>query len=261
MANNRYGDATVTLDGHVAWVEIHRPPHNFFDYQLIGDLADAFEALDREDGCRALVLASEGKSFCAGADFSPSSPEGSELESDRAGRVYTQAIRLFGTRKPIVAAVQGAAVGGGLGLALAADFRVVTPESRFWANFTKLGLHPGFSLTHTLPRLIGMQRANLMFSTARRVSGEEAVAWGLADVLAPSDQLRAEAAKLAGQIAECAPLAVESTRATLRRGLQDAVRATLAHELTEQGRLARTEDHKEGIRAMSERRPGRFQRR
>jgi enoyl-CoA hydratase/carnithine racemase len=259
MANTQYGDVTVALDGHVAWVEMHRPPHNFFDHQLIGNLADAFEALDQETECRALILASEGKSFCAGADFSPAGPEGNELESTRAGRLYVQAIRLFSTRKPVVAAIQGAAVGGGLGLGLVADFRVVSPEARFSANFVKLGLHPGFSLTHTLPRLIGTQRASLMFYTGRRITGEEAVAWGLADVLATPDQLRDEAVKLAREIAECAPLAVQSTRATLRRGLADAVKATLEHELAEQSWLARTDDHKEGIRAVSERRAGRFQ--
>ena len=184
---------------------------------------------------------------------------GQELESARAGRLYEQAIRLFGTRKPVVAAIQGAAVGGGLGLALAADFRVVTPEARFAANFAKLGLHPGFGLTHTLPRLIGVQRASLMFYTARRIGGELALEWGLADVLVAPDRLRAEARKLASEIAEGAPLAVESVRTTLRRGLAEAVQATLEHELAEQTRLARTEDHKEGIRAVSERRPGRFQ--
>lgn len=179
VTNARYGDVSVALEEHVAWVEMHRPPHNFFDRELIGNLADAFEALDRESQCRALVLASEGKSFCAGADFSPSGGVGQELESARAGRLYEQAIRLFGTRKPVVAAIQGAAVGGGLGLALAADFRVVTPEARFAANFAKLGLHPGFGLTHTLPRLIGVQRASLMFYTARRIGGELALsgAW------------------------------------------------------------------------------------
>ncbi len=254
----RYGDVSVALDGHIGWVEMHRPPHNFFDRELIGHLADAFEALDRESQCRALVLASEGKSFCAGADFSPSGGVGEELESARAARLYEQAIRLFGTCKPVVAAVQGPAVGGGLGLALAGDFRVAAPEARFAANFAKLGLHPGFGLTHTLPRLIGVQRAALMFYTARRLNGEQALAWGLADVLVPREQLREEAWKLAREIAEGAPLAVASVRATMRRGLAEAVKATLEHELAEQARLARTEDHKEGIRAVGERRPGRF---
>ena len=262
MINPRYGDVSVALNAHVALVEIHRPPHNFFDAQLIANIADACEALDQEDDCRAIVLASEGKSFCAGADFTRSAEfERDELESSRAARLYIQAIRLFKTNKPVIAAIQGAAVGGGLGLALTADFRIATPEARFAANFAKLGLHPGFGLSHTLPRLIGLQRAALMFDTGRRIAGEQAVAWGLADVLAAPDRLRGEAVTLAREIGEGAPLAVESIRATLRRGLAGAVKSALEHELAEQTRLAATEDHQEGIRAVNERRPGNFHRR
>jgi len=257
---NQYGDVSVTLNQHVALVEIHRPPHNFFDHQLIRDLADAFQALDGQPACRALVLCSEGKSFCAGADFNRRAENsGDEFASVGPSLLYEQAVRLFATQKPIVAAIQGTAIGGGLGLALVADFRVVSPEARFSANFVKLGIHPGFGLTYTLPRLIGIQRASLMFYTARRISGEDAVAWGLADILAAPDGLREEAMNLASEIAECAPLAVKSTRATMRRGLAEAVKAQTDHELVEQSRLARTEDHKEGIRAVKERRPGRFQ--
>lgn len=247
-------DVSVQLDGHVAQVEIHRPPHNYFDRQLIRDLADAFEALDREPECRVLVLASQGKSFCAGADFSGRN----EIESGDVSLLYQDAVRLFACEKPVVAAIQGAAVGGGLGLALVADFRVVSTEARFAANFVKLGIHPGFGLTYMLPRLIGMQRAALMFYTARRIPAEVAVAWGLADVLTSPESLRDEATKLAAEMAEAAPLALQSTRATMRRGLADAVKAQTDHEFAEQSRLARTEDHKEGIRAVSERRPGRF---
>jgi len=251
-------DITVALDRHVALVEIHRPPHNFFDRQLIADLADAFAALDQEPECRAIVLASEGKSFCAGADFNRPGEDGDEIGSGRASQLYIEAVRLFGCKKTVVAAIQGAAVGGGLGLALVADFRVVAPEARFAANFVKLGIHPGFGLTHTLPRLIGQQRASMMFYTGRRINAEEAVAWGLADVLAPANQLRDKAHELAAEIAEGAPLAVLSTRATMRRGLAEAVKAQTDHELAEQRRLAKTEDHKEGVRAVTERRVGRF---
>jgi enoyl-CoA hydratase/carnithine racemase len=262
MTQPCHGDVSATLDGHVAWIEIHRPPHNFFDATLIGHIADAVEAFDEEDRCRAVVLASEGKSFCAGADFTRSAEfERDELESSRAARLYIQAIRLFKTRKPMIAAIQGAAVGGGLGLALSADFRIATPEARFAANFAKLGVHPGFGLSHTLPRLIGLQKANLMFSTGRRIPGEQALAWGLADVLAGPDRLRAEAHALAREIAQGAPLAIESVRATLRHGLADQVKAALEHELAEQTRLATTQDHQEGIRAVNERRPGNFLRR
>jgi len=255
----QYGDVSVTLEEHIACVEIHRPPHNFFDHQLLKDLADAFEALDRDPACRAIVLASEGKSFCAGADFKQrAATRGGEAESVGASLIYREAVRLFACEKPVVAAIQGAAVGGGLGLALVADFRVVSPEARFAANFVRLGIHPGFGLTYTLPRLIGIQRSSLMFLTGRRIPGEEAAAWRLADLLVFPDRLRATAKQLAAEIAEGAPLAVRSTRMTLRRGLADAVKAQTDHEFSEQSWLMQTEDHREGVRAVEERRRGRF---
>lgn len=258
MSDMKYGDVSVRIEQHVAVVEIHRPPHNHFDAQLIQELADAFESLDRDPDCRALVLASEGKSFCAGANFHQEGSGAAEEVASTTTRLYQHAVRLFACEKPVVAAIQGAAVGGGLGLALVADFRVVSPEARFSANFVKLGIHPGFGLTYTLPRLIGVQRATLMFYTGRRIAGEEAVTWGLADLLASPDNLRAEAIKLATEIAECAPLAVQSTRATIRRGLADAVKSKTDHEQSEQSRLFDTDDHKEGVLAVKERRPGRF---
>ncbi len=171
------------------------------------------------------------------------------------------AVDLFACRKPVVGAIQGAAIGGGFGLALVPDFRVVTPSARFAANFVKLGFHPGFGLTHTLPRLVGTQRANLLFQTGRRIDGRTAYDWGLADVLADEASVREEALSLAAEIAENAPLAVESVRATMRAGLAEAVQRQTDHEFAEQERLKRTEDHKEGVRAVAERRPGDFQRR
>jgi enoyl-CoA hydratase/carnithine racemase len=253
----KYGDVSVDLKENVAWVEIHRPPNNFFDHELLRNLADAFEALDGDAGCRALVLASEGKSFCAGADFKRRAVP-REGEPVGASLIYREAVRLFACVKPVVAAIHGAAVGGGLGLALVADFRIVSPEARFAANFVRLGIHPGFGLTYTLPRLIGIQKASLMFMTGRRIPGDQAVAWGLADELVPQEQLRHAAGKLAAEIAEGAPLAVRSTRMTLRRGIADAVKAQTDHEFSEQSWLMRTEDHREGVRAVDERRMGNF---
>ena len=137
---------------HVVFLEIHRPPDNYFDAELIRDLADHLERLEEHAECRAIVLASEGRNFCAGALL------GSVPPPDPA-RIYGEAVRLFAGTKPIVAAVQGAAVGGGLGLALMADFRVASAESRFSANFSRLGYFPGFGLTGLLPRLVGEQAA------------------------------------------------------------------------------------------------------
>jgi len=248
-------DIGVATAGHVTTVEIRRPPHNFFDVALIHQIADAFEAADRDPAVRALVLCAEGKSFCAGADFSRRGPDGT-AEGERGQKhLYKEAIRLFRTKKPIVAAVQGPAIGGGLGLACMADFRVTCAEGRFSANFTRLGFHPGFGLTATVPRLVGQQMAALLFYTGRRIDGAEAVRIGLADMLVPLESVRAEAQKLAAEIAEAAPLAVVATRETVRRGLADAVEASTERELVEQDWLRKTEDFKEGIRSYAERRP------
>jgi enoyl-CoA hydratase/carnithine racemase len=251
-------DIGIEKRGHVALVEIRRPPNNFFDIPLIKDIASAFEGFDEDGNIRAVVLAAQGKAFCAGANFG----NGSELDAQGRRRdepepgvapLYIEGNRLFRTKKPIIAGVHGAAVGGGLGLAMVADFRVTCPEARFCANFTRLGFHPGFGLTVTLPAVIGETKAALMFYTSRRVSGEEAYAMGLADVLVPQDQVRDAAIKLATEIGENSPLGLIATRMTMRNGIADRVLKATDHELEEQTRLRKTEDFKEGVNAVSER--------
>ena len=252
-------DIGVETSGFVTLVEIRRPPNNFFDIALIRELAGALEALDGDRSCRAVVLAAQGKAFCAGANYG----DGSTL--DREGRrpgeqaqpvahLYMEAVRLFRTRKPIVAAVHGAAVGGGLGLAMVADFRVTCPEARLCANFTRLGFHPGFGLTVTLPDAIGKTNAALMFYTSRRFTGEEAYRMGLVQALVAQDRVRATAHALAAEIAQNAPLGIVATRATLRADLADRVARATEHELREQTSLRNTQDFKEGVKAMAERR-------
>jgi len=252
-----FPELRIELADAVATVEIRRPPHNFFDLALIRQLADAFEALDRNPECRAIVLAAQGKSFCAGANLGDGTQQTSVGTPDTA-HLYAEAVRLFACAKPVVGAIQGPAIGGGLGLALVPDFRVACPEARFSANFTRLGFHPGFGLTVTLPELIGHGKAALMFYTGRRVKGDEALAMGLADVLVPQAEVRAAAFALAREIAECAPLAVTATRATLRAGLAARVRAATVHELAEQTRLRKTADFREGVKASAERRTPKF---
>jgi len=253
----------IEKSGHVALVEIRRPPNNFFDIPLIQEIAGAFESFDDDIDIRAVVLAAQGKAFCAGANYG----DGSTL--DAQGRrpnepgpgvapLYVEGNRLFRTKKPIIAAVHGAAVGGGLGLAMVADFRVTCPEARFCANFTRLGFHPGFGLTVTLPAVIGETKAALMFYTSRRVTGEEAYAMGLADVLVPQREVRDAAIKLAGEISENSPLGLIASRTTMRGDIADRVRKATDHELEEQTRLRETEDFKEGVKAVFERRRPNF---
>ena len=248
-----YKDIGVTMAAnHVGQIELQRPPHNYFDNALINQIADALEEFDRDAGCRSVVLCAQGKSFCAGADFANRPATGAGSESGK--HLYKEATRIFRTRKPWVAAVHGAAIGGGLGLALAADFRVTCVEARFSANFNRLGFHPGFGLTVTLPRLVGAQQAALLFYTGRRIPGDEAVRIGLADLLVPLPEVRGAAQALALEIAQSAPLAVMSTRETVRRGLCDAIETATERELVEQDSLRRSEDFKEGVKAMAERR-------
>jgi enoyl-CoA hydratase/carnithine racemase len=248
-----YAGVQLARDGHVVQVTLSFPPHNFVDEARMARLADAVQQLDEDDGCRAIVLASGVASFCAGADFSKVA--GADLDP---ATFYQQAMRLFRNRKPMVAAVAGPAIGGGLGLALTADFRVTCPEARFSANFNRLGIHPGFGLSLTLPRLIGQQAAARLFYTGRRLSGTEAVEIGLADELVARDDVLPRARALAQEIASSAPLAVQSTRATLRQGWAEQVVEANRREREIQLRQFGTEDFREGIAATAERRTPRF---
>ena len=258
-----YGDIAIELhDDFVATAEIRRGPHNFFDQQMIADLAEGFEALDKDPACRAIVLCAEGKNFCAGANFASKLDSGdrgmpSNLKGGRR-HLYDEAVRLFSTRTPVVAAIQGQAVGGGLGLALMPDFRVASPESKFSANFARLAFHHGFGLSATLPRIVGQQKALDLLYTGRRVGGEEALELGLCDRLVPAEQIRSAAHEFAVEIAISGPLAVDSIRQTMRGDLPDAVRAATDREKAEQDRLSSSQDFKEGVRAMSERRKPNF---
>lgn len=243
-------------DDHVGLIEIRRPPNNFFDQALIAGIADGLERL-ADDGARAVVLASEGKHFCAGANFGQDRSVADTTEG--SGRhLYDEALRLFAQPLPIVAAVQGAAIGGGLGLALAADLRVACPEARFAANFARLGFHHGFGLTVTLPLVAGHQAALDLLYTGRRVDGDTALALGLCDRLVAAADVRSAATEMAADIAASGPLAVRSIRATMRGPLVDQLRAATARERAEQERLQRTADFGEGVRAVAERRPAQF---
>ena len=250
----------TTRDGHVAIVSFARGDGNFADLALIEGIGAAFDAADADESVRAIVLRSDGRIFCAGADLANANPVEKGVADGARNPFYVAAARLFGVRKPVVAAIQGAAVGAGLGLALVADFRVAAPEARFAGNFVQLGFHPGFGISAVLERVVGRQRALLMLLTGRRIRADQAADWGLVDITASADGLRHAALEMAHEIAAGAPLAVESTRATLRGDLMALVERATDHELAEQAWLQKTADFAEGVRAVNERRPGRFTR-
>ena len=250
-------DLNVSLKNQVGVVEINRPPNNHFDYKLISYIADCFDNFDKDINCRCIVLCSDGKHFCAGANFGKD--RDMQDKAEPYSELYTQAVRLFKNKKPVIAAVQGGAIGGGLGLSLVADFRIGCPESRFSANFSRLGFHQGFGTTVTLPRVVGPQNAAMMMLTGRRLKGQEAFNVGLIDYLVPLNEVRSKAIELAEEISESGPLAVQSIRATIRAGLAEQVEEIVSWELSEQVRLQSTKDFKEGIKASLERRKPKFE--
>ena len=240
-----------SLEDYTGFITINRPPHNFFDINIISQIADILEDMDKETKCRSIILSSEGKNFCAGADFSKTNfTSGENIYED----LYKQAVRLFRTNKPIIASIQGAAIGGGLGVSLSADFRVACKESRFSANFGKLGFHQGFGTTITLPRVVGVQKAKLMLLTSKRINGEEAYNIGLVDYLVERSELMNKAKILAKEINASGPLGIKAIRNTLNQGLADKIEEVVKIEAREQNILRETSDFKEGIDASINRR-------
>lgn len=253
-----FGEITVEVDeaSHVAVVTVHRGPNNFFSLEMLGSIADAFDYVDAHPQARAMVLAAEGKNFCAGAEFRPANPQTTSAGNPSGRHIYDEAFRLFSAKTPSVAAINGAAVGGGLGLACMPDFRVAGPGSRFTANFAKLGFHHGFGLSASLPYIVGNQHALDLLYTGRRIDGKRAHEIGLADVYVDDDaQILPAAIELASEIGSSAPLALDSIRATMRGHLAAAVRAATDREKREQDILTKTKDWREGVKAMAERRP------
>jgi len=242
----------ATVDGAVAIVELRRAPNNFFDLAMIRRIADLYETLAADTAARAIVLCADGKHFCAGADFSGDGAGGGP------GDLYREALRIFAAELPVVAAVQGAAIGGGLGLACSADFRVAAPKARFAANFAQLGFHHGFALSATLPAIVGQQHSLDLLYSGRRIDGAEAARIGLADRLSGDDDVRDVAMDMARAIASSAPLAVRSIRRTMRASLVEAVRLAVEREAAEQVKLQQTADWREGVRASMERRTPAF---
>jgi enoyl-CoA hydratase/carnithine racemase len=255
MSDPSFADLEVTLaPGHVATVEIHRPPANYFDLALIDALASAYEYLEDEPGCRAIVLCSAGKHFCAGAKFGdPTGDAERDADPVDTDALYRRSLALFSLSKPVVAAVQGGAIGGGAGLALSADFRVGEPASWFAFNFAWLGIHQGFGISATLPRVTGQQRALELLYSGRRIKGTDALAAGLFDRLAEPGALRDTACGLAGRIAAAAPLAVQAIRRTMRAALAEEVRAAHPVEARRQRELFGTRDFRRGVDAAARR--------
>ncbi len=251
-------DVLTEIKDHIATITLNRPPHNFTDVVTMRTLADTFDSLCENSSVRVAILCSSGRSFSAGADFNKggvgdpkTTSSDNPLENFRTStsEFYHEAIRIIKNPLVKIAAVNGAAVGAGLGLALACDFRIGSNRCWFQASFVKLGIHPGFGLSYIVPTLIGHRHATDMFLTGRKIESDEALQFGLLDCITSEDALLGKSMEYANQLASVAPLALQSTRRTLREDINSNIEKVLEHELDEQAKLILTQDAQIGITA------------
>jgi len=251
------------VDAGVATVTLNRPENrNSMTPDVLAGLAGAVARARADAAVRCVVITGNGKSFCAGADFkSRGRAEDSEAYTaahERAYATYEPFLSILDVEVPTIAAMQGHAIGGGLGLAVVCDLRVANREARYGANFVRLGLHPGMATTWLLPRLMGVPRAVEFLLTGRIVSGEEAAQAGLVHYAVDGGDVLERALELAREVASAAPLAVRWTKRSIYEGLQWDPRTAARREAHVQSRTFETEDSKEGVKALLEKRAPNF---
>jgi enoyl-CoA hydratase/carnithine racemase len=248
------------FDHRIAEITLNRPENrNSMTRDVLEGLREAVERARSEEDLRCVIVTGRGKSFCAGADFKSQTEQETEAAPFQAAHervfgIYSPFLSLLEIEVPTIAAMQGHAIGGGLGLAVVCDLRVANREARYGANFVRLGLHPGMATTYILPRLLGLPRAAELLLTGRIIGGAEAAEFGLVNYAVAADQVLEKARGLAAEIAGCAPLAVRWTKRSVYRGFDWDPRRAAEFEAHAQSRSLETEDAREGIRALLERR-------
>lgn len=255
-----FENLSVQDDGGVRWIAVNRPAKlNALNRSVIAELEDAFGEAAASGSVRAVALTGVGeKAFVAGADiaeFAGLSPAGA---SDLARRGQRLCDAIAELPKPVIAAVNGFALGGGCELALACHLRVASSNARFGQPEVKLGLIPGYGGTQRLPRLVGKGRALEMLLTGGMIDAATAHAWGLVNKVVEPSELHAAVQKLAGEILAAAPTAVAGCLRAVRLGLELPLAQAVEHEAALFGLCFATEDMREGTAAFLEKRPARF---
>lgn len=252
---------SVEISDGVALLTLNRPKVlNALNAALLTELDAALQALGSDDAVRALIVTGAGeKAFAAGADIEElaavSQSEGQVL-AERGQRVFS---RMENLRKPVIAAINGFALGGGCELAMAATIRIASETARLGQPEVKLGLIPGYGGTQRLPRLVGKGAAFKMLLTGDMVSASEALRIGLVDEVVPAAELMARAQALAKTVAGMAPIAVRQCIAAVHAGYDLPLDEGLAHEAALFGLCCGTEDKAEGTRAFLEKRAPKWQ--
>jgi enoyl-CoA hydratase/carnithine racemase len=245
---------------HVAEITLNRPENrNSMTSDVLDGLRDAIAQVRADHDLRAVIITGKGRSFCAGADFRSqvqrdSGDGAGQLPNERSFAMYSPFLAVLDIEVPVIGALNGHAVGGGFGLAVVCDLRVANREARYGANFVRLGLHPGMATTYLMPRLMGLPKAMELLLTGRLVSGEEAAELGIANYAVAPDEVLAKSRELAREIASAAPIAVRWTKQSIYRNASWDPTSAARAEAHAQSRTLETEDSREGIKALLEKR-------
>jgi len=249
-------------EGTVAVLTLNRPEtHNTIDLEMLKALRTHVDELKSATDIRVVILTGTGRFFCSGANLtgmgnllSEDGPKGAAGVREAARQIYQSGLCLLELEVPVIAAINGHAVGGGLAVSLACDIRIVAEDAKLGANFVRIGLHPGLAVTYFLPRVVGFARAAELLFTGRIFRGNEAVEMGLATEAVPADDVRKRAKEIAAEIAEAAPYAVRLTKQSLRRSIDFDPQRALEMESYAQALTVETEDFAEGVAAFIQKR-------
>ena len=247
-----------SLDNGVRLLTLDRPPVNALGREMVDDLARTFDLLQKEAEVRCLVIRSAGKHFCAGADLKERRDMSLEDVRQFVSKLADAFSELAGLPFPTIAAVRGAAAGGGCELALSCDLRVLADDATIGLRETALAILPGAGGTQRLPRLIGPSRAKRWIFTAKMHTAEEALADGVADRLVPGARLDQESESLAELIALNGPVAIRLAKRAIDRGIELPITGGLQLEWECYQGTLETEDRVEALRAFAEKNPPRF---
>ncbi len=264
--HEKYTDLQIEEDPPLLWVTLNRPQNsNAFSDEMITELCHVLREADWDDDVRVIILTGAGKSFCAGGDVKAMEEKTGMFAGDPEGlrRRYTKGIQqipltIEALHTPIVAMVNGAAIGAGCDLACMCDIRMGCPYSRFGETFAKLALVPGDGGTFFLQRVVGFAKAMELSLTGRIVSAEEALSLGLLNHLVEAENLKEETENLASSIATNSPIAVSMIKKAIRQARTAEISGHLDLLAAFQGITQRTEDHFEGVRALKEKREPHF---
>lgn len=248
-------------DGHVGTITLNRPDNrNSMTSEVLGAFNDIIATVREDTALRALIVTGSGKTFCAGADFasggtiSKRSSLGPVESFEASFAIYQPFLQLVDIKVPVLAAMNGHAIGGGLGLAVVCDIRIANQDAKYGANFARLGIHSGMSISYLLPRLIGVPRAAELLFTGEIMSGQRAAEIGLVNYAVPADEVYAKTMEMAQRIAANGPLAVQLMKKTFYLGLNWDPKTAARAEAWAQNATLGTQDSLEGIQALLEKR-------